>query len=69
MYDCTMPAEGLGLHDRIAHDLMPGHVMAILEVRPCDTDDVRQPDHSEYRVVDPGGNSDWLCAFDVHPIR
>lgn len=65
MNQMTEPATAAA-GDRIAHDLMPGFVMTVLEVRDCERDTNRYLPHSEYRITDPEGNEDWLCAFDVH---
>lgn len=46
--------------DRIEHVLVPGFVMPVLDTRPCET-----PDHLAYKVIDPEGAEDWLCAHDV----
>lgn len=52
--------------DRIEFDLMPGYPMTVLEVRACEEDAVRPGPHLAYRVIDPEGSPDWLCAHDVH---
>jgi hypothetical protein len=65
--DTTAPAKDLGLGDKIEHDLMPGFVMAIKGVGTCETDGARSEPHARYKITDPGGNEDWLCAYDVHP--
>lgn len=51
--------------DKIEHNLMPGFPMAVLETRNCETDFARPEPHQQYKIVDPEGNEDWLCAFDV----
>lgn len=50
--------------DSIEHKLLPGFVMEVLEVEPCDP-----PDHPSYRIVDPEGHSDWLCSKDVRLVK
>ena len=50
---------------RIEHKLMPGFVMEVQETRACETDGARPSLHKAYRVTDPAGNEDWLCAYDV----
>ena len=66
MDDTTAPAKNLGLGDKIEHDLMPGFVMEIQAVEPCETDGNRSEEHAKFRITDPGGDQDWLCAYDVH---
>lgn len=51
--------------DIIEHRLMPGYPMPVEDMRPCETDYNRPEPHLAYRVTDPDGNTDWLCAFDV----
>jgi hypothetical protein len=51
--------------DRIEHDLMPGFVMAVQAVEPCLAAGTRPQPHSAYRITDPEGGEDWLCAYDV----
>jgi len=50
---------------RIEHTLMPGFVMTVQDVRRCETDSGRPELHDAYKVTDPDGNEDWLCAYDV----
>lgn len=50
--------------DKIEHRLMPGLIMPVLDVRKCETDSARPEPHLAYRVTDPEGNDDWLCAYD-----
>lgn len=52
--------------DKIEHDLMPGFVMVVEDVATCERDGTRPEDHAKYKVTDPDGNEDWLCAYDVH---
>jgi len=66
MKDMTEPVKNLTTGDKIEHDLMPGFVMEIQGVRVCETDGGRPELHDAYKVTDPDGNTDWLCAFDVH---
>ena len=66
MNDTQAPAEGVRQGDKIEHDLMPGFVMKVQEVRPCETDGARPEPHESYKITDPEGNEDWLCAYDVH---
>jgi hypothetical protein len=66
MNDTREPAPGLGLGDKIVHDLVPGFVMEIRGVRSCQADGARPVEHAAFKVTDPGGNEDWLCAYDVH---
>ena len=51
--------------DIIEHRLMPGFTMPVLETRECETDGNRPEPHLAYKVTDPEGNEDWLCAMDV----
>jgi hypothetical protein len=51
--------------DRIEHKLMPGFTMTVQQLRPCETDGARPEPHWAYRITDPEGNDDWLCAYDV----
>jgi len=67
MNDTQAPAKGIKQGDRIEHDLMPGFAMAVQDVRPCETDGARPESHKSYKITDPDGNEDWLCAYDVHP--
>ena len=62
------PASGIKAGGKIEHDLMPGFVMAVREVKPCETDWNRAEAHDQYLITDPEGNDDWLCAFDVTPV-
>ncbi len=51
--------------DKIEHKLMPGFTMTVQEARVCETDTGRPELHDAFRVTDPDGNEDWLCAYDV----
>jgi hypothetical protein len=53
--------------DKIEHTLFPPGMftMPVLETRDCETDGNRPEPHLAYRVIDPEGNEDWLCAHDV----
>ena len=51
--------------DKIERKLMPGFVMTVEETAPCETDGARPHDHLKYRITDPEGEPDWLCAEDV----
>ena len=57
--------------DKIEHRLMPGFAMEVLAIEPCPQTPPR-PDHPEehdsYKIVDPEGNEDWLCAHDVRKV-
>jgi len=62
------PLHGAKPGDRIEHKLVPGFVMTVLEVAPCETGAALSIDigpHDQYRVLDPDSNPDWLCAYDV----
>lgn len=49
----------------IEHRLMPGFTMPVLDTRECETDPSRPEPHLAYKVTDPEGGEDWLCAYDV----
>jgi hypothetical protein len=68
MNKTTVPAEGVSSGDMIEHDLMLGFAMTVHEVAPCEDDYARPGPHEAYRITDPEGNEDWLCAYDVHRI-
>ncbi|MCW2898842.1 MAG: hypothetical protein JWO67_1107 [Streptosporangiaceae bacterium] len=51
--------------DTIEHELMPGMRMKVLDTSGCETDSARPEPHQMYKVIDPGGSEDWLCAYDV----
>ncbi len=67
MNEMTAPATA-ATGDKIVHDLMPGFVMTVQEVRACEQSGNRYFPHSQYRITDPEGQEDWLCAFDVTKI-
>lgn len=62
----SAPTERFEVGDRIEHDLVPGFVMTVEAVEDCETDAARPVPHAQYQVTDPAGNTDWLCAYDVH---
>ena len=64
MTEPATAAEG----DRVEHDQMPGFVMTVQEVKDCETDGNRSQPHSQYKITDPEGNEDWLCAYDVSRV-
>ena len=49
----------------IEHKLMPGFTMTVLDTRRCETGPGREEAHDQYKITDPDGNADWLCAYDV----
>jgi hypothetical protein len=51
--------------DKIEHILVPGYVMTVLDTRDCETDANTPEPHLAYKVTDPSGNEDWLCAYDA----
>lgn len=51
--------------DIIEHRLMPGFTMTVLDTRDCESGGNRTDPHQQYKVTDPEGNDDWLCAYDV----
>ena len=55
--------------DRIEMVLAPGYSMTVLSVKPCESgSDNRSGPHSQFRIIDPEGNADWLCAWDCVKI-
>lgn len=59
------PLADVRINDSIEHKLMPGFAMAIEGIRSCVTDSYRPEPHMKYKITDPDGNTDWLCAYDV----
>ena len=53
--------------DKIEHELVPGFTMAIQATEPCEEDDLTEP-HLAYKITDPDGTEDWLCAYDVRKV-
>lgn len=51
--------------DTIEHTLMPGFRMKVLETAECEIDANRPDPHLQYKITDPDGHEDWLCAHDV----
>jgi len=51
--------------DEIEHNLMPGFVMRVQAAAGCEIDGARPEPHQQYKITDPEGNEDWLCAYDV----
>jgi hypothetical protein len=51
--------------DIIEHRLMPGYPMKVEDTCECEIDGNRPELHLAYKVTDPDGNTDWLCAHDV----
>lgn len=54
--------------DHIEHELMPGFTMTVLDTVDCETDANRSEPHQMFKIKDPVGNEDWLCAFDVRKV-
>lgn len=54
-----------GVGDAIEHQYMPGFTMTVQETRECEQDFARPESHLAYKITDPEGNEDWLCAYDV----
>lgn len=48
--------------DVIEYDLLPGFPLTVREVAPC-----VYSSHDKYKIVDPAGREDWVCAHDVQP--
>jgi hypothetical protein len=61
----SQPARDVALGDRIEHKLMPGFVMEVNGIKGCETDSARPEPHMQYKITDPDGSTDWLCAYDV----
>ena len=57
-------AEPIKVGDRIAHKLLRGFSMEVLAVEPCEVAAGQEP-HDSYKIIDPEGAEDWLCAHDV----
>lgn len=55
--------------DTIEHELMPGFPMTIQEVADCEVDANRDEPHAQYKITDPEGAEDWLCAQEVRRVR
>ena len=68
MNDTTAPAMNVHIGHKIEHDLLPGFVMTVRNVKPCETDGTRPEPHGQFLVTDPEGNDDWPCAYDVHQV-
>ena len=56
-------SDKIAIGSKIEHNDMPGFVMDVLEIKPCEGDDCES-----YRIIDPEGNEDWLCSRDVHAV-
>ena len=69
MNNTMTPAKGIAAGQWIEHDLMPGYAMEVREVRACEPEPPRSAEHDSYKITDPEGQTDWLCAFDVHAVR
>jgi hypothetical protein len=56
--------------DKIEHRLVPGFAMTVLAVEPCDPseDHGGASVHDSYKIIDPEGHEDWLCAHDVRTV-
>ena len=65
--DDSQPLHGAKPGDQIEHKLMPGFVMEVQDTARCTTDPgaARGEVHDQYKITDPDGNTDWLCAYDV----
>jgi hypothetical protein len=58
----------LTVGDVIEHKHLTGFAMVIEAVAPCETDTARPQPHNSFQIVDPEGNLDWLCGYDVRPV-
>jgi len=47
---------------------MPGFVMTVQAVEPCETSGERSAPHNSYKITDPEGNEDWVCGWDVRKV-
>lgn len=54
--------------DQVIHEFVPGWVMVVEDVEPCETAGGRSEPHQMYKITDPDGNTDWLCSFDVKKV-
>ena len=54
--------------DRIVHVLLTGFSMPVEAVEPCEMSSTRSEPHNKYKITDPEGNEDWLCAWDVRKV-
>ena len=61
------PAEA-EVGDMIEHRLMAGFRMKVEGLEPCATGPDRPEPHSAYKITDPEGNEDSLCAYDVRKV-
>ena len=63
----SQPLHGASPGEMIEHKLMPGFVMEVQDTRRCKADPAaeRAEVHDQYKITDPDGNADWLCAYDV----
>ncbi len=62
------PATGINAGDRVEHRLLPGYLMRVKDIAPCEMDSARPQAHSKYNVRDPAGNRYWVCACDVRKV-
>lgn len=63
------PMKNYATGDVIEHKDLPGFRMRVRETAPCETDAARPEPHLTYRITDPEGNEDWLCAYDVRRVE
>ena len=68
-HEDSQPLQDAGLGSIIEHKLMPGFPMEVQDFMPCETDSARPGPHMQYKITDPDGNEDWLCAYDVRRVR
>jgi hypothetical protein len=61
----SKPLHGAKPGEQVEHKLMPGFAMTVLDTARCETDSARPETHDQYKITDPDGNEDWLCAYDV----
>lgn len=54
--------------DVIEHKHLPGFEMTIHDTAPCPGQTDARP-HLAYKITDPDGCQDWLCAHDVTQKR
>lgn len=59
----TAPTDTYRAGDRIECTLLPGFVMTVEAVDPCET-----PECAALRITDPAGEQDWLCSRDVRRV-
>jgi hypothetical protein len=52
----------------IEHVLLLGHLMTVRATEECETSTTRPEPHQAFHIIDPEGNEDTLCAYDVRRV-